>query len=250
MSVSRLDIEGPTRKALPPRSRIDWHDHARHQLIYPSRGVLEVSTTAGAWVVPPHRAVWIPATVPHAHRAHGLTEMRTLLFEPRVNPLRLDEPTVLAVTPLMREVIVALTDDTGLTDRQRRNLETVALDQLCRVDSLALCLPSPADPRLRDLTGILTDDPTDRRTLTELGRAVGASERTLSRLFRQQTGMTFPQWRAQLRLHHSLTLLATGASVTAVATACGFRSPSAFIESFRHAFGVTPGRYAGGDGPN
>ncbi|MCO6010916.1 helix-turn-helix transcriptional regulator [Actinoallomurus purpureus] len=62
--------------------------------------------------------------------------------------------------------------------------------------------------------------------------------------------MTFPQWRAQLRLHHSLTLLATGAPVTAVATACGFRSPSAFIESFRHAFGVTPGRYAGGDGPN
>ncbi|MEV5708306.1 helix-turn-helix transcriptional regulator [Actinoallomurus sp. NPDC052274] len=246
MSVSRLDLEGSTRRALPPSSRIDWHDHARHQLIYPSRGVLEVSTAAGTWVVPPHRAVWIPATVAHSHRAHGPTEMRTLLFEPEVNPLRLDEPTVLAVTPLMREVIVALTDDTGLTDPQRRNLQAVALDQLCRVESLALRLPSPADPRLRDLTGILTDDPADRRTLAELGRAVGASERTLSRLFREQTGMTFPQWRAQLRLHHSLTLLATGASVTEVATASGFRSPSAFIEVFRHAFGVTPGRYAGG----
>ncbi|MCO5985223.1 helix-turn-helix transcriptional regulator [Actinoallomurus spadix] len=249
MSVTRLDLEGWTLRALPPRTWIDWHDHARHQLIYPSRGVLEVSTGAGAWVVPPHRAVWIPATMPHAHRAHGHTEMRTLLFEPAVNPLRLDEPTVLAVTPLLREVIVALTDDTGLTGRQRHNLETVALDQLCRVEALALRLPAPADPRLRDLTAILADDPADRRTLAELGRAVGASERTLSRLFRDQTGMTFPQWRAQLRLHHSLTLLATGAPVTEVATSSGFRSPSAFIDAFRQAFGVTPGRYAGGSGP-
>jgi AraC-like DNA-binding protein len=200
----------------------------------------------GVWVVPPYRAVWIPAGISHAHQAHGPTQMRTLSFDTSVNPLRTDRPTVLAVTPLLREVIVCLTQDQpeGKTaDQQRRNLERVALDQLCTVDELPLCLPVPTDPRLRDLVAILTADPADRRTLAELGAAVGASERTLSRLFRRETGMSFPQWRTQLRLHHSLVLLSAGPLVTTVANACGYDNPSAFIEAFRQAFGTTPGRY-------
>ena len=205
-----------------------------------------MSTPMGDWVVPPHRAVWIPAGVAHAHRAHGPTRMLTLAFREPVNPLRLDRPTVLVVTPLLREVIVSLTTDLPEgegTARQRYNLERVALDQLRGVDALALHLPSPADGRLRGLAVLLHGDPADQRTLAEFGAVVGASERTLSRLFRRETGMSFPQWRSQLRLHHSLTLLAAGSSVTFVAAACGYSSPSAFIEAFRHAFGTTPGRY-------
>lgn len=93
------------------------------------------------------------------------------------------------------------------------------------------------------LAALLAADPADQRSLAELGRAVGAAERTLSRLFRAETGLTFPQWRAQLRLQHALTLLAAGQPVTSVALACGFHTPSAFIEAFRKAFGTTPGRY-------
>lgn len=247
MSITRQSLSGPIRVPLAHRERIDWHDHADHQLICPRRGVLRVSTPMGTWVVPPHRAVWIPACVAHAHRAHGPTDMRALVFDRSVNPLRLDRPTVLAVTPLLREVIASLTDDAELTGGQRRNLERVALDQLRRVEELPLCLPSPTDPRLRDVTEILRDDPADSRTLAELGAVVGAAERTLSRLFRSQTGMTFPQWRAQLRLHHSLVLLATGASVTAAAGACGYSGPSAFIQAFRNAFGTTPGEHGRAD---
>ena len=222
---------------------MEWHHHAEHQLIYPSAGVLQVSTDVGAWVVPPFRAVWVPAGVPHAHEAHGPTRMLSLIFDVTVNPLRLDRPTVLAVTPLLREVITALVEDRKLTNRQRGNLEQVALDQLRRVEALPLWLPTPDDARLRDVAALLADDPSDPRTLAELGAAVGASERTLSRLFRAQTAMSFPQWRAQLRLHHSLKLLAGGGSVTAVAAACGYGSTSAFIEAFRNAFGTTPGQY-------
>src|SRR5262249_26580046 len=125
MSVTRQHLTGPTRKSLQHGAWIDWHDHARHQLVHPSRGVLQVSTSAGSWAVPPPRAVWIPAAVAHSHQAHGPTQMRTLVFDARINPLGLDAPTVLAVTPLMREVIIALSDDDGLTTRRRRNLEAV-----------------------------------------------------------------------------------------------------------------------------
>jgi AraC-like DNA-binding protein len=174
--------------------------------------------------------------------------MRTLSFPARANPLNVARPVVVAVSPLLREVIIAVTDTSAATSPAmsapaRRRLEEVALDQLRVIDTLPLWLPEPTDSRLRHLADILRADPADGRTLTELGVVVGAGARTLSRLFNQQTGMSFPQWRAQLRLHHSLLLLAEGHPVTATALACGYENPSAFIESFRHSFGITPGAH-------
>jgi AraC-like DNA-binding protein len=225
------------------RERIDWHHHTVHQLVHPIRGVLQVHTDRGSWVVPPNRAVWIPAGVPHAHQAHGPTEMRSVTFEVSVNPLAVDAPTVLAVSPLLREVVRALSGEPAAAGAYREHLTQVALWQLRRVEALPFGLPTPADPRLADVTRLLLDNPADQRSLRELGRAVGAGERTLSRLFREQTGITFPQWRGQARLHHALTLLAAGSPVSRVATDCGYRSASAFIEAFRLAFGTTPGRH-------
>ena len=124
-----------------------------------------------------------------------------------------------------------------------RHYSYVAASGLALAATLGSSLPQPGDERLRDVTAILAEDPGSNRTLAELGHAVGAGERTLSRLFRAETGMTFPQWRAQLRLHHSLTLLASGLSVTAAAITCGYSTPSAFTAAFRATFGTTPGTY-------
>jgi AraC-like DNA-binding protein len=247
MSENRLVLTGPTRHPLLPGEQVERHDHDVNQLVYPLTGILEVATSTGVWMVPPHRAAWIPAHVPHAHRAHGHTEMRTLIFPPGTNPLNLDHPTVLAVDPLLREVITALTAE-DLSPSQRRNLENVALDRLRTVDELPLGLPWPRDDRLATIARLLADNPADDRTLATWGREAGAAERTLSRLFRAETGLSFPQWRMQLRLQHAVALLAAGESVTATAGACGFATPSAFVESFRRALGITPGRYRGGIG--
>ncbi|MEV1022307.1 helix-turn-helix transcriptional regulator [Streptomyces sp. NPDC050264] len=244
MPTVRHDPSGTSRVPLAHGQRIDWHLHDDHQLYFPHRGVLRVRTAHGDWMVPPHRAVWLPARVPHGHEALGPTELRAVAFDEEQNPLGLDRPAVLSVTPLLREVVAALTDDGGLAPGPRRNLKAVALDQLERVETLRAHLPTPDDPRLADIARILHGEPGDPRSLAELGGAIGASERTLSRLFRSRTGMTFPQWRTQLRLHHALARLAAGAPVTRVAAECGYSSPSAFIHAFRAAFGTTPGAYA------
>jgi AraC-like DNA-binding protein len=246
MSMNRLPrrpLLGPTMEHLRHRERIDWHDHAEQQLLYPSSGLLIVSTTHGSWVVPPQRAVWLPAAVAHAHQAYGATQVRTVAFPVDVNPLGLTQPTVLSVSRLLRELIIAITDDPARRGEEQHDLKRVALHQLKPAPALQFHLPQPGDERLRDVTAILAEDPGSDRTLGELGRAVGAGERTLSRLFRAETGMTFPQWRAQLRLHHSLTLLASGLSVTAAAVACGYSTPSAFTAAFHATFGTTPGTY-------
>jgi AraC-like DNA-binding protein len=243
MPVNRHPLPGPTDRLLEHRERIDWHDHAEHQLVYPSSGVLQVRTDRGAWVVPPRRAVWLPAGVPHSHRAHGRTHMLTLPFPADSDPLNAAEPTVLVVGRLLREVIMTLAEDLALGSDDHADLRRVALRRLTPAPARQHRLPAPADPRLRDVAAILTDDPADRRTLAELGRIVGASERTLSRLFRRDTAMTFPQWRAQLRLQHAMLALAAGGTVTAASAASGYASTSAFIAAFRDAFGVTPAAY-------
>jgi AraC-like DNA-binding protein len=249
MSRTRQDAEwraltGPTYVELGHRDTIDWHYHDVQQVVYPSSGVLAISAAAGTWVVPPQRAVWIPAGVPHAHRAHGPVQMRTLAISSAATadqPLPTG-PAVLTVSPLLREVIVALSsaDGTPYTARQRATMEQVALDQLRRVDQLPVRLPALADDRLRAVAALLRANPAEERTLAELGVVVGASERTLSRLFRQEAGMSFPQWRTQFRLQHALVLLADRTPVTTTALACGWSNPSAFIETFRRCFGATP----------
>jgi len=224
---------------LAPGGAIDAHWHDDHQIVYASRGVLAVTTDAGSWVTPGTRAIWVPARTVHAHRAYGELELHFVGLPAGANPLELDSPTVLTVSPLLRELIVAYASDTRETQARKR-LRDVLLDQLRVSPEQPLHIPSAKDPVLRAVCDALHDDPGDARTLAELGRAVGASDRTLSRLFRHELHMTFPQWRTQLRLHHALVLLAEGHTVTAVAHRCGWSSASAFIDVFRRTFGYTP----------
>ncbi|MFF0503475.1 AraC family transcriptional regulator [Streptomyces fimicarius] len=239
----------PTRtRRLAPGGSIDAHRHDDHQIVYAGRGVLTVTTDAGSWVAPGTRAIWVPAGVVHAHRAYGELDLHLVGLPVTENPLGLDAPTVLAVSPLLRELLIAYTraEDDGESP-ERARLRAVLLDQLHASDAQQpLHLPTPTAPPLRDLCAILRADPGDGRTLAELGRQVGAGDRTLSRLFRNDLGMTFPQWRTQLRLHHALILLTERTPVTAVAHQCGWSSASAFIEVFRRTFGHTPGSHPAG----
>ncbi|RRS00539.1 AraC family transcriptional regulator [Glycomyces terrestris] len=243
MSINGQVIPSSPIRILTHEERIDWHRHTGHQLIYPRRGILRVFTTSGVWVVPPSQGAWMPAGTAHSHRAFGATEMRAILFDVDDEGPFLDRPTVLAFTPLLREAVTALTDDAAMPADTRGRLARVVLDLLRGVEAPQRFLPAPSDPRLRDVVALLENDPADRRTLARLGAAVGASERTLSRLFREEAGMTFAQWRAQFRLHHALVLLASSQQVTRIAGACGYASPSAFINAFRSSFGMTPGEY-------
>ncbi|MEZ0049306.1 AraC-like DNA-binding protein/mannose-6-phosphate isomerase-like protein (cupin superfamily) [Mycobacterium sp. MAA66] len=240
----RHESAAPTHTLLlAPGEAIDAHRHDDHQIVYAGRGVLSVTTSQGSWVAPATRAIWIPAGIHHAHRAYGELKLHLVGLPATDNPLELDSPTVLAVGPLLRELIVAYTQGNDNTP-ERTRLRAVLLDQLRASSQQPMHIPSPTVPLLRSVCDILHADPGDDRTLIELGRVVGASDRTLSRLFRSDLGMSFPQWRTQLRLHQALVLLAEGASVTTVAHQCGWSSPSAFIDVYRRTFGHTPGSSA------
>ncbi|WP_328946656.1 helix-turn-helix transcriptional regulator [Streptomyces sp. NBC_00250] len=232
----------PTRtQRLASGGEIDAHRHDDHQIAYASQGTIAVTTDAGSWVAPATRAIWIPAGTVHQHQAHGELDLHLVGLPATENPLGLDGPAVLAVSPLLRELVVAYTRDPEKDDAAHHRLRAVMLDQLKASPEQPLHLPAPTSPLLRNLHDILRADPGDNRSLDDLGRQIGASARTLSRRLRDDLGLTYPQWRTQIRLHHALILLADDTPVTTVAHRCGWSSASTFIDVFRRTFGHTPG---------
>ncbi|NMO01932.1 helix-turn-helix transcriptional regulator [Gordonia sp. TBRC 11910] len=244
MTTSDLVDEVTSRRSHAGGSRIAPHRHDRHQLIYPSSGIIAVTTDAGTWVTPPDRAIWIPAFANHGHRFYGRTEFHCVAINPALDPFNSDGPVVVAVTPLLRELIIECSLPATRPDEETSRLVAVLVDRLRRSPDAALRLPVARDPRLANACAIVVDDLSRVHSLAELGHMVGAGERTLSRLFRNEFGMTYPQWRTQARLHRALIALAEGRTVTDVATVCGWATPSAFIDVYRRAFSHSPGARA------
>ena len=179
------------------------HSHHEHQFVYASTGLLVVDTADGRWVVPPLRGVWVPAGIVHDVTAKAESTMSTLYVDHRVEMAGLEGVTVVKVSALLRELILHITTAT-LEQAEHERVEAVLLDQLYADPAAPLQIPALQDSRLRSISDQLTNDPTDRRTLHQLGQDVGASERTLQRLFRAETGTSFGQWRTHLRLQNSV----------------------------------------------
>ncbi|GAA1136179.1 helix-turn-helix transcriptional regulator [Kribbella jejuensis] len=220
------------------------HTHDEGHLVYAARGVLSVHTDRRTSIVPANRVAWTPAGTTHHHRAHGETDMR-IVFLPTALARRLpDRPAVFLASGLAREVLLALTSR-ELESTARARLHRVLADELDEATEQPLQLPEPQDDRLRAIAQHLHENPADNTPLADLGRQVGAGARTLSRLLRNELGMTYYEWRTQLRIYHALVLLADGHDTTYVAHACGWANPSGFIAAFAAIVGTTPGRHRG-----
>ena len=228
-----------------PGDRIPRHRHREAQLIYAIRGTMTVRTSAGRWVVPTQRAVWVPPLEDHSIRMTGLVEMRTVYVCPEMAAGLSRRCAVVHVAPLLRELVLRIMKFAGAAiDRGAESrVVGVFVDEIAIARQMPLHLPIPIDPRLRRITSALRHEPGDPRTLGQWGEFAGASARTLARLFQREVGMTFAQWRQQARLLAALELLAQGQPVTTVALDLGYDSPSAFISMFRRALGVSPGKY-------
>ncbi|CAN5298928.1 helix-turn-helix transcriptional regulator [soil metagenome] len=228
---------------LPQGRRIGTHFHAEAQLMYPASGAVATTTDHGTWIAAANRVIWTPPGFAHSHQFYGRTDIRLIGIPAELCGAVAAQPAMFVVTPLLREALLALSARREIRPDSYTHLSAVVLDELVEPSEQSLCLPEPQDDRLRAVTAALHADPAQNTTLGELGRAAGASERTLSRLFHREFGMSFHRWRTALRIHHALTHLANGESVTDTAIVCGWSNPSSFIDAFTSVVGQTPGRY-------
>jgi AraC-like DNA-binding protein len=204
-------------------------------------------TGDASWVASSARAIWIPAGTWHQHRVHGHSRVHTIGFAAHDTLLKSETPVVVAVDALVRELIIACSEP-SLPQQEARRLRAVLRDRLRRALVEPLTLPTPQNPLLQQACALVTDDLRRPRTAAWLAQRIGVSERTLARLFRDEFGMTYPQWRTNVRVFHAMVLLAEGTSVSTTGRDCGWATTSAFIDTFGRTMGQTPGTYRIGAG--
>lgn len=222
-----------------------WHAHDAAQLFHVVKGAVAVDTDCGTYFVPPERAVWLPPNLGHQGRYLADTEIRYLYVEPKIALELPKEPQVLQVTNLLRELILAfMSYPRGETiDGPSSGIGAVILDLLKTLPASPLKLPMPQDDRLRQVCEDIKQCPADIPSLNEAASACAMSVRSFERNISRETGMSFRTWCRQAKLFRALELLAVGRSVSDVSHKLGYEAPSAFVATFKKAFGVTPGRY-------
>jgi AraC-like DNA-binding protein len=237
--VTALASDYPSGGATPR------HQHPTVQLIHAVHGVMVVSTDQGQWVVPPTRGLWMPARTDHWIRMVGNVKMRTAFIQPGAAPDLPTQCTVLGISPLLRELILAAVEIRVPYETHSRDgrLMRLLIDEVIHMPTLPLHLPQPSDPRLRHICDALCQALDDNTTLADWALKVGVDTKTIHRLFVRETGMSFSQWRQQARLLAALEQLAAGARIVDIALELGYASPTAFATMFRRQFGVPPSAY-------
>ena len=244
----RFLLVRPFTVACAPGLRTSSPERHWHRLVAAGEGVMIVRTSQGAWSVPSASAVWVPAGVRHDLEICQRTTLRTLYLRKSRAAWATGAPTharAVLVEPLLREVIATASALPALDRRipWHAALATLLVQQVARGARDPAEIVWPTDERAARIASLLQARPGDPRSLPELCHGQGVSPRTAQRLFPEQTGQTFEQWRSRLRFLHAVRLLAEGRKVGSVALDCGYRSASAFVAAFRDAAGVTPAKY-------
>ena len=245
------------------------HFHPWAQLAYCSTGIVQVTAAQNksepnhnghsghdsqdadevTYILPPSRAVWIAPGAQHHITVLEAAEFRTLYIHASVIPTQWRGCRMIVVSPLLREAIHALDMAAGppVNTQREKLLSDLVRDEITRADTQALGVPMPhpqgGDKRLRALCEAVLRAPSERATLAEWAADIGASERTAARLFRDELGLSYQQWRQQAILAHALPLLARGKSISTVAAASGYASDSAFSAMFKTAMGQSPSHF-------
>jgi len=224
--------------------RLPMHSHRRSQLLYGSKGVMQVTTSLGTWVVPPQRAVWIPPQVPHEVLFLGV-RTHSLYIEPDESLINQEQCQVIEVSALMRHLLQEAVDLPLEYEETGRDgvVINLLLHEIQRANELPLHIPMPTHQRLLASCQTFLMAPDINRSPQELADSLFMSVRTFTRLFREQTGLSFGQWRQRACVILALSRLAEGQSVTTVALEMGYESPAAFATMFRRVLGQAPSVY-------
>jgi len=226
-------------KEFPAQTRTGGHNHDRGQLLFAVEGLMVANTAAGTWLVPRGHALWMPAHLNHDVSMHGDVSMRTAYVRAAEAAHLSAECRVLKVGALLEGALIGLADEVRRLRRTERanHLIWLVLDEINRTPSTAFVLPLPRDVRLARVARALIARPGSPRTIDQWCDAVGVSRRTMTRLFRDQTGVSFGDWRRRLRLLSAATRVSDGEPLARVAASLDYRNMASFRAMARRHFG-------------
>ena len=232
----------------PAGFEVDFHRHARGQLLYALDGVMVVEASTGRWIVPPTTAVWLRPGVEHRLLMRTAVRVRSVLLVPKAARRLPATDCVLRVSPLLRELIAeaaALGLQVCGTPRGKL-VAALLVEELRQPHALPFHLPWPADERMAAVCRAITGGPAPPASATAWAQSLAMSTKTFHRHFAKHTGMTFGQWHRQARLLAAMDAIVRGLPLMQVALDCGYESHSAFTQAFRRQFGAPPSAFVAG----
>ena len=229
-------------KSWGPGEHIPLHMHRRGQLLHAVTGIMRVETAEAAWIVPPARALWLPPERPHSVTMRSRLDMRTVYIDAAACEALPQQPVLVEISGLLRELILALLEEpVDYAEGGRGSVVArLILTELARLRERRLEVPMPRDERALRVARALLDNSSIDYDLDRWAEQAGASRRTLARIFRSETGLGFAEWRARLRAVDGLARLSDGASVAETAASVGYASPSAFSAMIHRTMGSAP----------
>ncbi|WP_104038088.1 AraC family transcriptional regulator [Vibrio jasicida] len=220
------------------------HFHAKDQLLSSQHGCMTITLEDVKYVLPPMRAAWIPKGVSHNAQSTNVAQYRSLYFDPSLTERLPRKIRIFDVTPLMRILIERMSFwPFDKPESEQINTLNLFIEELNDSEDVYLQLPLPKDYRLQSWIAKIDDEAFTAPSLAKLSQLVGASEKTVTRIFNRETGMPYQSWRQQWRLLGAIELLSSGMRLSDVAHRLEFSSDSAFIYFFRQKTGTTPMSY-------
>ena len=224
---------------------LDWHTHRNGQLLYAADGVVTLRTMDGVWVAPRERAIWTPADVLHAAKMVGPVSTRRLMFDPRICRVGDDRSRVLVVSDFMRALLLEACHVEPEYDINGRDgmVMSLLISEVETAPEVPLAVAFPNNAMLAEKCRAFLEAPNPHDTLDGWSADLGIARRSFTRFFRQETGMSFSEWRQQACILIALPRLAAGDPVTAVAADLGYESPASFSLMFKRVLGIPPSQY-------
>ncbi|MBV1908810.1 MAG: helix-turn-helix transcriptional regulator [Kangiellaceae bacterium] len=230
---------------MPANYLVEAHQHLWGQLVYSSRGIMKVEVPGANFIIPPERAIWVPCSTLHTVSTKFGLSFRSLYVDNLYSTRLPQVPTAINVNKLLRELILNITlwpDDYVLTQKKSRHIQFL-LDQIEDAIQVPLSLTMPTDRRVLKITDFICEMPSDNTTLQQWSKSVGATPRTINRIFQKETQMGFIEWRQRLRLLYSFERIEKGDKISSLALDLGYDSSSAFITMFKKHMKVSPKQY-------
>lgn len=218
------------------------HRHSEHVVVWPERRSATITVDGELWPISLGEGAWLPAGTPHAVTDGSAALVSCTHIHPLVAEVEAGKPRIVSVNTALREMLLYLAR-TGMPRERRLRAQRVCLEMITDEAQPPVTVPSPADPRIRELAASILADPSDDSSLEDWAWRTSTSARTIARAFRAETGMTFTRWRTRVRMVAAVELLGAGEPVGIVARRVGYATISAFSAAFSRTMGRPPRDY-------
>ncbi|EPJ50228.1 MAG: hypothetical protein OFPI_20530 [Osedax symbiont Rs2] len=221
----------------------------RHYLLYSAKGVLRIEAEDRYWILPPSRALWIPAKTAIEIEISQPVECCSILFDlDFINPV-FSRCQVLALPNVLKEMILHSRkwgpDCTEFDAYAKHFFQSIA--HLCaELKDLPseLWTPKGQSKKIKQALNYTQKNLSGPITFTDIASHTAMTERSLARAFGTETDMTWSQLLRHMRMIQAIELLSNlDLQMLTISLDVGYQSLSSFNRAFKEFTSLTPSEF-------